>query len=279
VPRKRRDLVAFAALLYQMLTGVAPFGDDERDDARRRPRSLRTLRREVPRRLARPVMRGLDRSAARRRLDLGRLLNALEQELIRLESRDVWSGRPHRWRITVGIVVAAGAVLATLTWWTAEVRRLRPVTESSTVEQPMPPTPAPDPVIRPAEPRAPSAEPDQPVQRKAVPMPLRAVEPPSPPSRVPPVPTVAPPPVRPQPPQASGSADAAPDQPVQREPVLVPLRAVEPPSPPSRVPPVPTVASPPVRPQPPRPAEGVAPAERDAERDPTAIIDWLLRNR
>jgi eukaryotic-like serine/threonine-protein kinase len=237
-PRKQRDLVAFAALLYEMLTGVAPFGDGEPD--RRRPRALRTLRREVPWRLAGLVMRALDRSGARRRPDLGSLLNALGLELIRLESRNAPSARTHRWRIAAGIALAMAVALAALTWRTAGVGRFRPATEPSTAERSMPQPSAPDRMIRPVGPRAPSAEPDTPVQPKAVPVPPRVVERPSPPPPLPAVRAVAPPPVRPQPPRPAGSAGAA---------------------------------------RPAQAATPAGSGERDVEPDPAAIIDWLLRGR
>jgi hypothetical protein len=114
-----------------------------------------------------------------------------------------------------------------------------PGPQPSTAERSMPQPSAPDRMIRPAGPRAPSAEPDTPVQPKAVPVPPRVVERPSPPPPVPAVRATAPPPVRPHPPRPVGAADAGPAQ----------------------------AATP------------AGSGERDVEPDPATIIDWLLRSR
>jgi type II secretory pathway predicted ATPase ExeA len=261
VAREQRDVVAFAALLYQMVAGIAPFGDGEPNASARRPRPLVRWRRQMPPRLGRLVMRVLDRRAGQRQ-DLGSLLHALEVERVRLESGELRSGPSRRWRIAAGIVLLAAAVLATLAWWAVEVRRSGPVIEPPTVARPLPPAPTPEPAPRPTEqqastpapgsairtagPPVPSPAPEQPVQGQAVPVPPKAMEPPSAPPRVPPARPGASPPVRPQPAGQSGSADAT--------------RSGEPTRPGDTAPPA-------------------SSREGDAEPDPGAIIDWVLRNR
>src|SRR5262249_29164868 len=66
VSSEQQDVVACAALFYRMVTGLAPLGEEGAEEGRRRPRSLRKLSPELPRRLSRLVTRLLDRRPTRR---------------------------------------------------------------------------------------------------------------------------------------------------------------------------------------------------------------------
>jgi len=169
-------------------------------------------------------------------------------------SRDASSSQLRRWRITAGIALAALVVVA-LMWWTAEVRRVRPVPEPpvpepAVADRPLPPPPAPSMATRQAELPAPTAESDRPVQAKPLPVQPSAAQQPAPPS--PPVPVRAVEPSVPVRPRPAPPADSA-----------RPARSAD---------------SAAVR----RPGGAAVPAQsgdRAGEPDPTAIIDWLLQNR
>src|SRR5262249_44966185 len=124
VSSREQDVVACATLLYRMVTGRAAFGEEGAEEWRRRPRSLRKLSPEVPRRLARLVTRLVDRRPTARRAHLGAWLNALRLELARLEAQDASPRAPRRWGIVAGLALVAALVVIALVWWTAELGRL-----------------------------------------------------------------------------------------------------------------------------------------------------------
>ena len=245
VSSEQQDVVACAALFYRMVTGLAPLGEEGAEEGRRRPRSLRKLSPELPRRLSRLVTRLLDRRPTRRRPHLGALMNALRLELARLEAQDASPGAPRRWGIAAGLALAAGLVVVALTWWTVELDHPSfpgpepappPSALPSIVERPAALPTEPEPVAGRAALPPPSAEPSQIIPREPVPA-AQAVQPPSPP--------------------ATSSARAAP--------------------PPAPVRPQPA-ARPPASLDAERPRTTPAP-DQSGEPDPGAIIDWVLRNR
>jgi serine/threonine-protein kinase len=287
---ERADIQALGLLLMHMLTGSVP---PRSEGSGAHPE--RKLGGEVPAAVRELVMQALDsRSPEPGSPDMGSVANALWVEFYRVTERTVSTvPRPARavwprarWR-TVGIGAVIVAVIA-LGVWVTRYRATAPPPVTS-VSQPGPPAqspPAPAPTVpepaaveRPAEvvvrppvppplPRTEPIPPTQPVAKSTppvtpkeapvmpratplVPAPAIRTSPPTPPERAQGTPRV-----RATPPPASAKVTAPPPAPAERAEAT------------SRVPLRPAPESDAVR-QEPRP-------ERETQ-DPSAIIDWLLK--
>jgi serine/threonine protein kinase len=295
---ERADIQALGLLLMHMLTAAVP---SRSEGSGAHPE--RKLGGEVPAAVRELVMQALDsRSPEPGSPDMGSVANALWVELYRMAehpiptaprpARAVWPRVP--WR-TVGIGALIVAVIA-LGAWVTRYRATAPPPVTSVTQPvpaaqsppvPVPTVPEPAAVERPAEvvvspPMAPPAPPVPPPLPRTEPIPpaqpvVKSTPPVTPegapvtPRATPPLP--APPATRTPPPAAPESAQGTPR--VRATPPPAPARVTPPsPAPAER----PEATSPvPVRPAPESGAARQAPRpERDAE-EPSAIIDWLLK--
>ena len=290
-PTEQADIQALGLLLVHMLTGAVP------------PRSEgsgahleRKLGGEVPAAVRELVMQALDsRSPEPGSPDMGSVGNALRVEFYRVTERPVSTVRGSararwpraRWR-TVGIGAMIVAVIA-LGAWVTRYRATAPPPVTS-VSQPGPPAqspPAPAPTVpepaaveRPAEvvvrppvppplPRTEPIPPTQPVAKSTPPVTGEGAPPMS--RATPPVP--APPAIRTPPPATPESAQGTPR--VQGTPPPASARVpTPPPAPAERAEPTSRV---PVRPAPESDAARQEPRPERETQDPSAIIDWLLK--
>jgi hypothetical protein len=283
---ERADMLGLGLLLMHMLTGAVP---PRSDGSGAHPE--RKLGGEVPAAVRELVMQALDsRLPEPGAPDMGSVANALWVEFYRVTERPastvegparaVWPRA--RWR-TVGIGALVVAVIA-LGAWVTRYRTTAPPPVTS-VTQPGPPAqspPAPAPTVsepaaveRPAEvvARPPVAPPAPPVSRpEPIPPPQPVVKSTPPvtgegapvtPRATPPVP--APPATRTPPPVTPESAQGTPR--VRVPPPPAPARVTPQPPPPAPAERAEATSPVPVRPAP----------ESGASSDPSAIIDWLLK--
>jgi len=291
---ERADMVGLGLLLMHMLTGAVP------------PRSEgsgahteRKLGGEVPAAVRELVMQALDsRLPEPGAPDMGSVANALWVEFYRVTERPVstvegpaaavWPRA--RWR-TVGIGALLVAVIA-LGAWVTRYRTTAPPPVTSVIQPvparqspaaPAPTVPEPAAVERPAEvvAKPPIAPPAPPVSRPEPAPPTQPVAKSTPPvtgegapptlRATPPVP--APPATRTLPPATSENAQGTPR--VRVTPPSASARVTPPPSAPVERAEAPSPV--PARPAPESGAARQAPRpERDTE-EPSAIIDWLLK--
>jgi serine/threonine protein kinase len=288
---ERADIQALGLLLMHMLTGAVP---PPSEGSGAHPE--RKLGGEVPAAVRELVMQALDsRSPEPGSPDMGSVASALWVEFDRLTERPVSTVRGSararwpraRWR-TVGIGAVIVAVIA-LGAWVTRYRATAPPPVTS-VSQPGPPAqspPAPAPTVpepaaveRPAEvvvrppvpPPLPRTEPIPPTQPVAKSTPPVTGEGPPPTSRAtPPVP--APPAIRTPPPATPESAQGTPR--VQGTPPPASARVPTPPPAPAER--AEATSRVPVRPAPESDAARQEPRPERETQDPSAIIDWLLK--
>jgi len=307
---EQADIQALGLILMQMLTGAV---QPRSEGSSARPE--RQLGPEVPAAVRELVMQALARSPQPRAPDMGSVANALWVEFYRVAERPVstvrgsaragwprarWPRVPWpqaQWR-TVGIGTLVVVVIA-LGSWVTRYRAPAPPPATSAIKAvparqappaPAPTVPEPAAVERPAEvvvtppvppplPRTEPIPPPQPVVKSTPPVTGEGA--PVTPRATPPVP--APPATRTPPPAMPESAQGTPRVPVAPPPA--PARVTPPPPAPATVAPqqpapaeraegTPSV---PVRPAPESDAARQEPRPERETQDPSAIIDWLLK--
>ena len=291
---ERADMVGLGLLLMHMLTGAVP---PRSEGSAAHPE--RKLGGDVPAAVRELVMQALDsRLPEPGAPDMGSVANALWVEFYRVTERPVstvegpaaavWPRA--RWR-TVGIGALLVAVIA-LGAWVTRYRTTAPPPVTSVIQPvparqspaaPAPTVPEPAAVERPAEvvAKPPIAPPAPPVSRPEPAPPTQPVAKSTPPvtgegapptlRATPPVP--APPATRTLPPATSENAQGTPR--VRVTPPSASARVTPPPSAPVERAEAPSPV--PARPAPESGAARQAPRpERDTE-EPSAIIDWLLK--
>ncbi|HKP58474.1 MAG TPA: protein kinase [Polyangiales bacterium] len=199
----RTDIWALGTITYEMLAGKKPFSANTLPElvieiATEPPASLRALRREVPRRLERVILRCLEKSPAARFADVAELAKQLtefapararahaerSQRVLRHESKHADSqapteivrlrARPFSKRMALGLTLLLTVAAVSSAWW---FTRQSPVERGSVIQPPpVAPVHAVEPHAAPpsgAPPSAapPSAAPESPVVREPEPSP------------------------------------------------------------------------------------------------------------